>query len=304
MFVLGFFAIFAAALASTLSLKRNALVGDIRNLSTSMFGFSALFFAGILWWISAQFDLTFSSLDDWAHLRDPRFSLTVFLETLGVWVARSNYTKNGNNVTAINFAMFLSIILVPLIAFFANEPLGFTDTPRLQFSSTTTFLLTLLAFSALICIYFLDKFKGKQYIRHWPLLILAPLLLSCTMFLTGKLIQTYNPFAVAASMGLVIWLVFLAAALWRREFALLQRHHTKQLLILFVIIGLYCLSNMAATKLLAIELLALFKRTGQVLAATFIDRLYNKGHFLNAKDKGVVTCMLLFGVLLYGLQQG
>lgn len=74
-------------------------------------------------------------------ITDPRMITLVVFEFLALLSARRNFTHNHDNITAINFSMFMSIVYVPILAYFLTVPIGFQDTLVLNYASDLEFLL-------------------------------------------------------------------------------------------------------------------------------------------------------------------
>lgn len=228
---------------------------------------------------------------------DYRFYMAVFSEIIGVWLARKNYEVNGTNMVAINFSLFFSLILVPIYAFFLNDLLGFEKTLTINYNSSNEFWLFIGLMTVLTVFFFIDKLKGK--INNLLVLVLLPIVLSNSMFITGKLMQEYNGFFAYGSCVTIIAILFLSLSFKNKEIKNLEKKHLKTI---SIIVGSWVIAipaNTYAVKLLAVEFVTLLKRISQIIVGVILDKMYGNKNNLNLKDKIIIVLMVSLGCYLY-----
>jgi hypothetical protein len=228
---------------------------------------------------------------------DYRIYLCVTLECVGLIAMRQNYLKNGNNVTAINFCMFFSLALVPILSYFASDALGFADTIKVNYRSQSELWLFTGILTTLVFVYFYDKIKG--HINDWFYLLLTPLILSNTMFISSKLMQTYNPYVVGTFIFIITLFIYAGACLLKAEHKCLARTHVIPLTRIFIGGTLTYPLNVTVVQIIAVEFIVLLKRTSQIISGVVTDKIYGNKNTVNKKDVVVIALVLATGLSLY-----
>lgn len=302
MFSIGFFMMFCLAFAETIKMKRIATLLEVKNFMTFVSGFTAFIISAAIflaiWYEYPSGGFLDENLDVFS---DWRFYVALISETLGLYIARRNYEMNGNNITAINFALFFSLVLVPIYSFFFSSLFGFKDTIEINFQSQLEFWIFVGFMLVLTITFFADKLKGK--IRNVGLLCLLPIILSNSMFFTGKLMQTYEGFFVYALITLNTSIIFLTIGFQQGEWRRLERKHLRPALFISGIWAMAIPLNTLAVKVLAVEFVTLLKRVSQIISGVIVDKIYkNHEASLSVKDRWVVGLMLASGLTLYWLR--
>lgn len=249
-----------------------------------------------------NFDLSSPVLKENLKLfEDWRFFLIIASEAFGVWLFRKNYEINGNNLTAINFSLFLSLVLVPIYGFFLNDLLGFQSTITIGYKSTTEFLIFTGLILFCVILFFIDKLKGE--INNLFILFLLPIIFSNNMFVTSKLMQSYDPFFAYSFVVLFMGLLFLFLAIKSKEFKNLNKSHIKIISFLFVTWIVAIPANTLTVKFLAVEFVTLLKRVSQLISGLILDKMYNQNNTnFSLKYYFVIGFILFLGLGLYILR--
>lgn len=295
MFALSFMMLFTIAFISTFNLKIMAVEKQVKNLSsTVMLGSSAI----------VSFSVFYLFYDDLSFVDEANnvFSsyqiyLNLGIELLALWVARTNYERNGNNITSINVTMFLSLLLVPIISYFMTEPLGFSDTLIINYKSQYEMWLFILLMTVLLSGFFAGKLKG--HINNWKFLIFTPIILSFTMFLTSKMMQLHNAYFIYGIIALVNAVIFGFIAIGKKEIKNLESKHKKHFMIIALPSIVFVPMNAIVVKIIAVEFITLLKRVAQILTGIIVDKMYNNKNTVNTKDKAIIGLIFCMALALY-----
>ena len=302
MFAIGFLLMFTFAFLESFNFKKISNHANIKNVLTFTLTFTGFLISLIIFLISINFDLTSPILKENMKLfQDWRFWLIIFSEGFGIWLFRKNYEINGNNLTAINFALFLSLVLIPIYGFFLNDLLGFESTITVGYKSITEFFVFTGLILLCVILFFVDKLKDK--INNPFILFLLPVIFSNNMFITSKLMQSYDAFFAYSFVVLGMATLFFILAIKAKEFKNVKKEHTK---IISFLIFTWCIAipaNTLAVKFLAVEFVTLLKRVSQLISGLILDKMYNQHNtkFSN-KDYFVIGFILFLGFGLYILR--
>jgi hypothetical protein len=240
----------------------------------------------------------------WAELlvllADPRLGLLMALEFFGLLFTRRNFTHNHDNLTAINFSMFLSVVYVPILAYLFNDMLGFQNTLTVNYASDREFLLFVSGMLCLVALFFSNKLKG--HVNHWGYLLFTPLMLSFCMFVAAKMNQSYNGFLVFAVVGTFNSIIFGALIIQQREYRHIGRGQINGIVKIASASSLFVPLNTIALGLVAVEFFAILKRVSQITCARLFDAKSNNSKPLSIQDTVIVILMLVFGLSFYILR--
>jgi hypothetical protein len=221
----------------------------------------------------------------------------VILEYLGLLLMRQNYVVNGNNVTAINFSLFFSLTLVPVISYYGSDFLGFSETIKVNYKSQTEFFAFTSILTVLVLVYFADKLKG--HINNWLYLLSTPVVFSASMFLTAKMMQANNAYIVAFIVCAIKFTALTVTFISKKEHAAINKEHIKPLLKLCCSgIIIFPLSTLIV-QLIAVEFITLLKRIAQIITGAITDKIYGNAGTINKKDFIVIIMMLTIGFIMY-----
>ncbi len=293
MFILGFFLLLLISYGEIFNFRKISNHLEIKNLLTAIFvvgGFIVT--CAVIVIQSVMLKNIFLVFMDW------RLYLGMALEIFGVWLTRKNYEVNSSSITSINFALFFSIILVPILAFYASGFFGFDGAIKLHYKSEQEMLLFLLCFFVLMILYFYDKLKG--HVNNIWLLFLMPISLSSSLFWTTKMMQIYEGVVYYAAIGFSLLMFFTLQALKNNELSRFKKEHKKDALIILGVSSVILPLNILVVKFLAVEFLAIFKRVSQVITALYLDSVENgKRHLNNIKDVIVIVLLLTTAIVMF-----
>jgi hypothetical protein len=294
MFSIGFGCMFILAFFETLNMKKIAMAQDVKNFMTLLMVLTGTLIAFSCYFI---FEGKYTLDQNLLIFKDWRFYVAVSSEIIGIWLSRRNFEVNGNNITAINFALFFSLILVPILGYFGTSFFGFEDTLTVKYESKSEFFIFILIMTVLTILFFIDKLKGA--INNIPLLLFLPVILSSSMFFTGKLMQAYDGFFAYGVIVSVLVIVFFVFTLRNGEFKRLKKEHIKLGTFIVLAWTIVVPLNAIAIKILALEFVTLLKRISQIISGVIVDRIYGNHNNLHKKDKYIISLMVIFGFFLY-----
>jgi hypothetical protein len=293
MFILGFILMLSISFGEMFNLKRASLNKDVKNLMTAIFIFSGFVItAGIF---VSNFNHNMLHAKELFH--DWRLYIGIFAEICGVWLSRKNYEVNGNNITAISFALFLSLVLVPTFSYLFTDLFAFKNSISVKYHSSWEFIAFVSASLILVITFFIDKIKTK--INSLFLLSLLPIILSTSMFFTSKMMQIYEGVLYYGIVGFSLCLFFLVMAIKNKEQHNLKREHLKDGLIISGVSVIILPMNLLVIKFLAVEFITLLKRVSQIINGIILDKIHKNDNKLKIKDKIVVVLICILGFSLY-----
>lgn len=298
MFAIGFLCMFTLSFFEGNNMKKIAKDDSIKNImmtSLVLIGFCSALIAYLI----TTYSQGITSLKyDKEILTDYRFYVALLSEMVGFYVTRKNYSDNGDNIAVINFTLFLSLVLVPLYAYFLTDLLGFKDTIKINYENGFEFFLFISFMLLLSFLFFFDKIKTNK-IKNIKILIILPLILSNSMFMTGKLMQEYNAFYTYAMISLFLSFFFLFFAIKGKEYKNFKKaKHQRDLMIIVTTWSIAIPLNAIAIKFLAIELVTLLKRVSQVIAGVILDKIYKNKNILKKKDYIIIILIFTIGIIM------
>jgi len=300
MFILSFFLIQVGTLAAVSIFHSLGTNKDIRNIF-SAYSAAGGCCAGLLSGYFLQSDTDIAIIEIFT---DARFLLVLLFEAAAFLIARQNYHHNHQNMTIINASLFSSLIFIPIIAFGLSSWLNFENTPSLTFDTPLELAVYIVGLTSLLLLYFAPKIKEKNGINNWAYIFTTPLVLACTLFLSTKTMQTYNPGYSYALISLFIVFLSLTLAKSAREFTHASKiEHRRGLKLFFT----YCVTLPGYTlgiKLMAVELVAVFVRLSQVISGIALDRFHNDKTLPSKRDLSLLIAILIYAFIFYSLKQG
>lgn len=265
MFIVGFLLLLTIAYGEIFNFRKISNHLMIKNLLTAVFvGGGFLVTVGLALWQSLEVSDTFAVFKDW------RLYFGMSLEIFGVWLTRKNYEINSSSITSINFSLFFSIILVPILSFYGSSLFDFDRSIKLNYKSEMEMLMFLLAFLVLMIVYFADKVKG--HVNNIFILFLLPFSLSFSLFWTTKMMQVYQGIVYYGAIGLALLTFFLIQMIKSKEWRNYKRENNREVLIIASVSSVILPLNILAVKFLAVEFVAIFKRISQIMIALFLER--------------------------------
>jgi hypothetical protein len=278
------------------NMKKATLTKDIKNLMTANFIFSGFVVTLVIFFFDYKNNVSHAKelFSDW------RLYVGICTEIIGVWLSRKNYETNGDNITAISFALFLSLVIVPIFSFFFTDICSFKNSASVKYHSIWEFFSFVFISLLLVIIFFIDKLKSK--INNCFLLFSLPISLSTSMFFTSKMMQIYPGVLYYALIGFALLSFFFVAAIRSNEFNNYNKCHIKNTLIVSGVSILILPLNLIVIKILAVEFLILVKRVAQIINAVILDKIHKNNNSLCLKDKIVIGLICILGFSLYYLR--
>lgn len=231
---------------------------------------------------------------------DYRLYITLILEAVILMVVRKNFELNHNNITAITFAMFLSLLFVPIISFLLSDLFGFEQTINIAYANDSEILLFLVPMGFLVLMFFLGNKKRK--IEHPFILFFAPLLMSFGAFFTVKLMQTYNSFLIFFCVGMVNFVLFSLFSVVKKERFVFNSGTIKPIVLVSIISTIFTPLNTIAATLVAVEFFIILKRIAQVVFGWIMDIIHHGLKVIALREALLVTMIFALGLTLYVLR--
>lgn len=290
---------FALAFFEANNMKKIAGDDSIKNLMMSALVVTGFISTIIAYMVTTYTEGQLTSLNkDMEILKDYRFYLALTSEFFGMYISRKNYKDNGDNIAVINFSLFLSLVLVPIYAYFLTDLWGFNNTIKINYESGFEFCIFIVAMFLLSFLFFFDKIKNNK-IKNIKTLIILPLILSNSMFMTGKLMQEYNAFFAYGMISLFLSLFFVFLTIKGKEYKNFKKEkHQRNLIIVISTWSIAIPLNAIAIKLLAIELITLLKRISQVISGVILDKIYKNESSLKKKDYVIIALIFVVGLVM------
>lgn len=293
MFLIGFILMLSVSFGEMFNMKKATLNKDIKNLMTVNFLFSGFLITCVIFITDYKNNVYCAKelFSDW------RLYIGIIAEIIGVSLSRKNYEVNGGNMTAISFALFLSLVIVPVFSFLFTDFFNFKQSVSVNYHSIWEFLSFVCTSLILVITFFIDKLKTK--ITNIKLLFSLPIVLSISMFFTSKMMQIYPGVLYYALIGFVLLIFFLIAAIKNNEIRNYNKTYIKDTLIVSGVSMIILPLNLIVIKLLAVEFLILVKRVAQIINAVILDKIHKNNNHLCLKDKIVILLICLLGFSLY-----
>lgn len=293
MFIIGFILMLSVSFGEMFNMKKATLTKDIKNLMTANFIFSGFFITTIIFFVDHQNNVSQAKelFSDW------RLYVGIIAEIIGVWLSRKNYEVNGENMTAISFALFLSLVIVPIFSFLFTDLFSFKSSVSVKYQSVWEFVVFVVVSLILVITFFIDKLKSK--INNVGLLFALPIVLSTSMFFTSKMMQVYPGVLYYGIIGFALLSFFFIAAIRTKELNNFNKSHLKDTLIVSGVSVIILPLNLIVIKLLAVEFLILVKRVAQIINAVILDKIYKNNNHLCLKDRIVIVLICMLGFSLY-----
>jgi hypothetical protein len=299
MFALGFLIMLISAGAEIWNGRQVALHPRVRY-SVSFCLISMGMLSSLMAYSVSFYYQDYVMIDFYQHVRvlgDPRYYLAVVFECVGFWLAIKNYAVNGNNLTAINFSLLFSLVFIPLLAYFANDFFGFDNTLRVTYASSVEFFVFIGIMLICVVLFFVDKLKAK--INHVGYLIALPCVLSMCMFLTSKLMQTYDPFLTYAFVTSAMLCSASVMIVKYKESVHWHIIDKKRLMKMLSLVAIAIPLSGILVQLLAVEFITLVKRMAQIIVSYLMDKHYGNHSHVHTKDKYLILVIVVLGSWLY-----
>lgn len=298
MLALSFTMLMFMTMVSSLNFKSISSISEIKNIASFVLILGNICMGSIFCFALVDYQEFITSVSELS--KDYRMYACIILEYIGLIALRTNYKANGNNVTAINFSLFFSLSIVPILAFYLNEPLGFENTMQINYKSSNEFLAFTSGLTVLVLLYFVDKIKG--HIAHWGHLLFTPVIMSVNIFLTAKMMQDNNPYVVSIIICMTNLIIISLSLINSNEFKELKQEHKKPLLKVFAGGNFVYPLNAVVVQLIAVEFITILKRIAQIITGVITDKIYKNENTVNKKDIIIIILIFIIGVTMYYLR--
>lgn len=231
-------------------------------------------------------------------LSDYIFYLWFFSEFFAFLAFRKATFYNEGNYTAVSFVVFSTTYSIPILAYFYDQYFHFENSIQTPYSSFSEAVgISVLLFFITIA-YFYDKIAHKFGGKLWMLLLWFSLI--NTIYFSTKLVQRYDGFLVYGFITFIMSLQFFILAMANKDKVnLIETFRIKNLissLSWFFVVAF----DVLAMQYLAVEFVAIFRRTSQILSGMTIDFFFAKQKRAPThKDKVVVIVLIIFAFSLY-----
>lgn len=249
--------------------------------------------------IHAVFDES-SLLDSntYTFLSDYTFYLWFFSEFFAFLAFRKATFYNEGNYTSVTFVVFSTTYSIPVLAYFYDQFFQFENSIQTPYSSFSEAVAISAILFLITIAYFYDKIAHKFGGKLWMLLLWFSLI--NTIYFSTKLVQSYDGFLVYGFITLIMSLQFFALALSNKERVdLVETFRIKNIissLSWFFVVAF----DVLAMQYLAVEFVAIFRRTNQILSGMTIDFFFAKQKRVpTRKDRVVVIFLIIFAFTYY-----
>ena len=129
---------------------------------------------------------------DYSFMMDQRYYFYLLFEIIGMFLLNVSYQKNKENFLIVNFSMFTTVLITPLLVLFLDPLLGFEKTIKTELFNNHFILISYIAIVFILMIsYFKDKIKFGL-IKSPIILLITVLSLLLSFYIDVKILQTYH----------------------------------------------------------------------------------------------------------------
>jgi hypothetical protein len=248
---------------------------DPCNASNSAPSISSLIKFGLMWLILTNYSVDNLSTTFDKMIASPLFWVGMGLEVVAFITGRATYITNSKNVGFINFAVFSSVFIIPIMGIIYMPFLPFTGTIEVSYSSNQEQIFIIFTLIGLFSLLFFRSYKSQSIGNIYWILALA-LALPHAMFFSVKNMQMFDPVIYLLSMLSISLVLYLLLLVKEKEYLLHSNKYNKQYLITLVsAAGIYIFVSIAV-KFIAVEFLTIVKRVFQIKGGMLIDWMHHK----------------------------
>ncbi len=292
--MLGFLFLIFSSLLETLYMRNLSKTTAKYFLLASMLLIMSLTNLGFLYFNSNNFEEIFK--ENLKIFNDPFLYLTIFIEVSAGSCMLLNYKYNGKNLTAINFSLFLSIIIIPIFVFISNYFEFFKNSLTLKYNNIYETFIFIGTIFILIVIYFYDKIKF-QGLERLSVFFMSPILATIALYLAINMLQTYSQFFYVFVVLFFMSINFFVFSLLFKEKNRINKNNLKKIGTISLIALPAIPLNSFGLSMLPVELATIFKRLSQLISGIFFDYYFENK--INLKFKDVIVIILIFSISIY-----
>lgn len=226
---------------------------------------------------------------DYSFLIDQRYYLYLFFELVGMFLLNLSYQKNKENFLIVNFSMFTTVLITPLLVLFLDPLLGFEKTIKTELFNNHFILISYIGIVFVLMIsYFKDKIKIG--VLKSPVIILITVIsLLMSFYIDVKLLQTYQfNFLIPAIFEFGLSLLYLIVGFQKKE-KMEFKFNIKESGLYFI----YIIIFISGMTMISVELAVLFRRISLIISGIFLDKKKIK-----IKDLMIIISICGIGVFL------
>ncbi len=292
--MLGFLFLFISSILETLYMRTLSKSTCKYFLLSFMLMIMSFINLGFLYFSSENFiDITKHNL---RIFYDPFFYINIIVEILAATCMLLNYKHNGKNLTAINFSLFLSVIIIPIFVLISQYFGIFQNSITIKYNNLNELFIFIGSLLILIIIYFYDKIKFNG-LNNLTIFLISPLLTTFALYLAINMLQTYSQFFYVFVILFILSLNFLFFSFMFKEKERFKKNNFKTIGIISLIALPAIPLNSFGLSMLPVELATIFKRLTQLLSGIFFDYYFEKK--INLKLKDIVVIILIFSIAIY-----
>jgi hypothetical protein len=296
--IFGLFLLFILTFVEIFCTKRTLVYKEHKNILTTLLVISSIIVSMLIYFYQEG---TLNG-DNLTIFLDWKLYAALSINSLSFFIIRKNYEINGENITAIQFSMFSSLILVIIISYFFSGFLGFNDALNIKYTSINQMLLFLSIYLILIVVFFWGKFKN-QNIPSMNLLIVMSIMASLSSFFNTKMMQIYNGYLMYTLLSISSLLLFSSMILYKKEHKKIKSIDKKNALTIMASWGALSPIYIFVNTVMPVEFLAIFKRTLSIVSGFIWDKFLSTSSKsnLNLKDFIVIGLIIFTTVVYYNV---
>lgn len=292
--MLGFIFLIFSSLLETLYMRNLSKSTSKYFLLSCMLFIMSFLNLGFLYITSDNFDIVVKN--NLKIFYDPSLYLNLLFEVLAASCMLLNYKHNGKNLTAINFSLFLSVIIIPILVLISNYLNFFQNSITIKYNNIYEIFIFIFSLSILIFIYFYDKIKFNG-LNNLKIFFLSPLLTTIVLYLAINMLQTYSQFFYIFIILFFLSIFFLIFSFIFNEKERFNKNNLKTISIISLIALPAIPLNSFGLSILPVELATIFKRLSQLISGIFFDYYFEKK--INLKVKDIIVIFLIFMISIY-----
>lgn len=294
--ILGFFFLFVLTFFEIFCTKRTVVCEQHKNTLTILLLLSSIIVSMLIYFYKEGMieKKNLYLLMDW------KLYAAIFINSFSFFIIRKNYEINGDNVTAIQFSMLASLLIIILISYFLSDLLGFENTLNIHYDSINQMFTFIFIYFVLIVFFFLGKLKNKN-INSIKLLIIMSITLAFSSFFNTKMMQTYNGYLMYTIFSVSSLILFSIMFTYSKEYKNIKSVDKKNATIVMIAWGSLSPIYIFINTVMPVEFLAIFKRVLSLISGFVWDKFFNKENTntLTIKDFIIVSIIILTTIIFY-----
>ncbi|MCG8312010.1 MAG: hypothetical protein MI976_02235 [Pseudomonadales bacterium] len=233
----------------------------------------------------------------YSFFSDYTFYLWFLSEFSAFFCFRKATLHNVGNYVTVSFAVFSTTYMVPMVAYLYDQIFQYENSIRTPYSSFLEAVgVSVFLFLGTLA-YFYDKIQTQVKGKKWMIMLSFSLI--NTIYFSTKLVQSYDGFLVYGFITLLMSVQFLLISLINKEPVNPKRIFSCGNLVKSLSWTPVVLFDVLAMQYLAVEFVAIFRRTNQILSGMTIDYFFAKKKRIPSLKDGFVIAVLISFALSY-----